>query len=70
MSDKEDADKYRRLQAAALLKLFKQAHDGAEAESIQDVYEWVEASGLRTHPINPFNVLSEREIAETLKGGA
>ncbi len=66
----EDADKYRSLQAAALLKLYKQAHDGVEARSIEDLYEWVEANGIQRRPINPFDVLSPKEIDETLKGGA
>jgi hypothetical protein len=61
MSIKEDADKHRLLQAAALLKLYKQAHGGAGANSLQDLDEWVNAGA------NPYNVLSDEEIVETLK---
>lgn len=62
----KDGDKYRLLQAAALLKLFWK-EKGRDARDPDEFNEWEPAS-LPDGPVDPFDVLTEEEIAETLRG--
>lgn len=55
-----DGEKYRLLQAAAMLKLFEQAN-GRGASTTQELEEWLAASDIKG-PIDPFAILSRDEI--------
>lgn len=61
---KNIGDKYRLLQAAALLKAFRCA-EGRPASTLDEMREWVGSRGLE-QPIDPFAILSEQEIVEVV----
>ena len=72
--EKRSAEQYRLLQATALLKLYRQAHDGVPASTRDAVQAWVMAGGLRDEnlrdgAVDPFTVLTDEEIDEIVKGG-
>ncbi len=55
--NERDAHKYRLLQAGALLELFKRAHDGKAAASMEELEAWMEVAELPPGPIDPVEVL-------------
>ena len=58
-------EEYRRLQAAAMLKLFRQAN-GKDAESADELGGWAIRANLR-QPIVRYPVLTKEEIKQALK---
>lgn len=70
----DDAEKFRLLQAMALLKLFKQAN-GRSPSTTQELEDWArEVENLNKYAgvkdngsIDPFVVLTPEEIEEALK---
>lgn len=62
--DKRDAEKYRLLQAAARLKLFKQEH-GHDARDMEEL-ENSPSPNPGPRPIDPYVVLTREEIEATL----
>jgi hypothetical protein len=61
-----DAATFRKLQGAALLELFERAN-GRPAISKEELGEWA-ARTLPPKPINPFDVLTEQQVSDILKG--
>jgi hypothetical protein len=61
MDKDKAARKYRLLQAAALLAMFRRAHHGREPIDVEEVGEWASAQKLRK--IDPFTDLTPVELA-------
>ena len=63
---KRDAERYRLCQAAALQKLFRQAH-GRSATSTQELGDFCRVAHGIPNPLNPFDVLTPDEIALAMR---
>ena len=63
--NRRDANAYRCLQAAALIKLFK-ADNGHPPNTTEELEAWVKKANLPSGPIQPYNHLTNEEVAEVL----
>jgi hypothetical protein len=61
-----DARVYRLCQAAALLKLFHNAH-GREAVSTEELSEWRATQPKAERPIDPYSILTDDEIKAVIQ---
>jgi hypothetical protein len=60
----QDAEKYRQLQAVAVIELFRRAHERAPT-TLKELAAWVATAKIPT-PVNPFDVLTPDQILQAL----